>query len=111
MLLFVLLIILSIVTLKFYKQRFQTAAILGSGGHTAELFAMNLTIDAFIVADKISLEKVKAKPNVFCIPRPRYPLQSWFTAVFTAAYSFAYCSMLLLSLEFSVVYCDNSDCL
>lgn len=86
-----------------------TAAILGSGGHTAEMLEIlhALPRDTYTPriylatsGDRLSLQKARdadgqwaAHPmQGLCIPRARVVHQSWATTPFTLAWSVAYCA-------------------
>ena len=92
------------------QEKVSLLAVLGSGGHTAEMLklvgAMNkekYSAITFVYAktDKISPEKLKGLKNnkafkTFEIPRAREVGQNWITSFFYTIYAFLCCLSLIL---------------
>lgn len=92
------------------------AAVLGSGGHTAEMFRMIKNLDASLLPriffctgdDKLAQEMVRQfeecclrgrKCQILTIPRPRKVGQSYFSSIFTTMWAVVYCIWRISKIE------------
>lgn len=100
-----------------------TLIVLGSGGHTAEMFKLlsgmtlqNYQPRVYVAAenDKMSLKKSEAfelqqncQANILTIPRARQVLQSYTSSVFSTVFSFAHSVPLVCRVWPDLVLCNG----
>lgn len=105
-----------------YRSPVNTMVVLGSGGHTTEMFRLLTTLDIggrykpvnFVVAedDKMSLTKLAqskyaAECNLIKIRRSRHVGQSYFSAIFTTLFATLDAVTIVMRLQPDVIICNG----
>jgi beta-1,4-N-acetylglucosaminyltransferase len=90
--------------------------ILGSGGHTTEMFKylpkLETVPKVYVIADsdlhsENKLKEYETDYKLYKIPRSRSVKQSWFTTPFTFLYSLAYSFYLVYTVKPCLIICNG----